>query len=238
MGLVGNCADVLPELVRRGIVPDVLTDQTSAHDPLNGYVPNGMTLEEARALRARDPRRILRRVASPRWASHVEAMLALQRAGAVTFDYGNNIRTQAKLGRRGATPSTFRASCPSTSGRCSAKGAGRSAGWRSRAIRKTSTAPTAWRSNCFPQNETLARWIPLARQRIHFQGLPARICWLGYGERAEFGVAMNRLVRRGEIAGAHRDRPRPPGRGLGGFALPRNRGHARRLATPSPIGRC
>ena len=90
----------------------------------------------------------------------------------------------------------------------------------------------------FPHNETLARWMPLARERIHFQGLPARICWLGYGERAEFGLAMNRLVRRGRIESAHRDRPRPSGHRLRGVALPRNRSHARRLATPSPIGRC
>ena len=144
-----------------------------------------------------------------------------------------------QAGRRGATPSTFPASCPSTSGRCSAKAAGRSAGWRFRAIRRTSTAPTRLALRTVSAtNETLARWIPLAQKRIHFQGLPARICWLGYGERAEFGVAINRLVRDGRVEGADRDRPRSSGCRLGGLALPRDRRHARRLATPSPTGRC
>jgi len=197
VGLVGNCADVIPELARRGIVPDVLTDQTSAHDPLNGYVPNGMTLEAARALRAADPAEYQARAIAA-MGVHVEAMLALQRAGAVTFDYGNNIRTQAKKAGveraydiPGFVPEYIRPLF------CEGRGPFR---W----VALSGNPEDIYRTDrlvleMFPENQTLARWIPMARERIHFQGLPARICWLGYGERAEFGLAMNRLVRRGEI---------------------------------------
>jgi urocanate hydratase len=197
VGLVGNCADVIPELARRGIVPDVLTDQTSAHDPLNGYVPNGMTLEAARALRTADPDQYQKRAIAA-MGMHVEAMLALQRAGAVTFDYGNNIRTQAKKAGvehaydiPGFVPEYIRPLF------CEGRGPFR---W----VALSGDPQDIYRTDrlvleMFPENQTLARWIPMARERIHFQGLPARICWLGYGERAEFGVAMNRLVRRGEI---------------------------------------
>ena len=197
VALVGNCADVLPELVRRGFVPDVLTDQTSAHDPLNGYIPNGMTLEEARVLRARDPQEYLAR-SFQAMGAHVAAMLALQRKGAVTFDYGNNIRTQAKKAGvkdafeiPGFVPEYIRPLF------CEGRGPFR---W----VALSGDPEDIYRTDrlaleLFPHNETLARWLPLARQRIHFQGLPARICWLGYGERAEFGVAMNRLVRSGEL---------------------------------------
>jgi urocanate hydratase len=197
VALVGNCADVLPELVRRGIVPDVLTDQTSAHDPLNGYVPNGMTLDEARALRTRNPEEYLARSIAA-MGVHVEAMLALKQAGAVTFDYGNNIRTQAKQAGverayeiPGFVPEYIRPLF------CEGRGPFR---WVALSgdpadIHRTDRLAL----EMFPHDETLARWIPLARQRIQFQGLPARICWLGYGERAEFGMAMNRLVRKGEL---------------------------------------
>jgi len=197
VGLVGNCADVLPELVRREIVPDALTDQTSAHDPLNGYVPNGMTLEEALRLRAANPAEYVRRSMAA-MAAHVEAMLALQRKGAVTFDYGNNIRTQAhKAGVEraydipGFVPEYIRPLF------CEGRGPFR---W----VALSGEAEDIYRTDrlareLFPQDETLARWLPLARSRIQFQGLPARICWLGYGERAEFGLAMNRLVRSGEL---------------------------------------
>src|SRR5271157_4514752 len=197
VGLVGNCADLLPEMVRRGFVPDVLTDQTSAHDPLNGYVPNGMTLEEARALRATDPQEYVARSLQAMGA-HVEAMLALQERGAVTFDYGNNIRTQAKKAGvehafdiPGFVPEYIRPLF------CEGRGPFR---W----VALSGDPEDIYRTDrlaleLFPHNETLARWLPLARQRIRFQGLPARICWLGYGERAEFGVAMNRLVRSGEL---------------------------------------
>jgi urocanate hydratase len=197
VGLEGNCADVLPELLRRGFVPDVLTDQTSAHDPLNGYVPQGMSLEEARRLRASDPKDYLDR-SFHSMGVHVEAMLALQERGAVTFDYGNNIRTQAtKAGVKNAydipgfVPEYIRPLF------CEGRGPFR---W----VALSGDPEDIYRTDrlaleLFPQNQTLARWIPLARQRIQFQGLPARICWLGYGERAEFGVAMNRLVRSGEL---------------------------------------
>jgi urocanate hydratase len=197
VGLEGNCADVLPELLRRGFVADVLTDQTSAHDPLNGYVPQGMSLEEARHLRASDPKDYLDR-SFHSMGVHVEAMLALQERGAVTFDYGNNIRTQAtKAGVKNAydipgfVPEYIRPLF------CEGRGPFR---W----VALSGDPEDIYRTDrlaleLFPQNQTLARWIPLARQRIQFQGLPARICWLGYGERAEFGVAMNRLVRSGEL---------------------------------------
>jgi urocanate hydratase len=197
VGLVGNCADVLPELARRNFVPDVLTDQTSAHDPLNGYVPHGMTLAQAAELRARDAEAyVARSMAS--MAVHVEAMLALRKAGAVTFDYGNNIRTQAKQAGvanaydiPGFVPEYIRPLF------CEGRGPFR---W----VALSGEVEDIYRTDrlaleLFPQNETLARWIPLARERIRFQGLPARICWLGYGERAAFGVAINRLVRSGEI---------------------------------------
>jgi urocanate hydratase len=197
VGLAGNCADVLPELVRRGFVPDVLTDQTSAHDPLNGYVPNGMTLEEAQSLRARDPRGYMERSIGA-MGVHVEAMLALQRAGAVTFDYGNNIRTQAKKAGveraydiPGFVPEYIRPLF------CQGRGPFR---W----VALSGDPEDIYRTDrlaleMFPRDETLARWIPMARERVQFQGLPARICWLGYGERAEFGLAINRLVRSGEL---------------------------------------
>ena len=197
VALVGNCADVVPELVRRGVVPDVLTDQTSAHDPLHGYVPHGITLAEALALRERDPEQYVTR-SRQSMAVHVEAMLALQKAGAVTFDYGNNIRTQAKQAGveraydiPGFVPEYIRPLF------CEGRGPFR---WVALSgdpadIRRTDQLAL----ELFPRDATLARWIPLAQQRVRFQGLPARICWLGYGERAEFGLAINRLVRSGEL---------------------------------------
>jgi urocanate hydratase len=197
VGLVGNCADVLPELVRRGFVPDVLTDQTSAHDPLNGYVPNGMTLDEALSLRRRNPEEYVARSIAA-MGVHVEAMLALQKAGAVTFDYGNNIRTQAKKAGvenpyaiPGFVPEYIRPLF------CEGRGPFR---W----VALSGDPEDIYRTDrlaleMFPHDETLARWIPMARRRIQFQGLPARIAWLGYGQRAEFGVAMNGLVERGEL---------------------------------------
>jgi urocanate hydratase len=197
VALVANCADVLPDLVRRGFTPDILTDQTSAHDPLNGYIPNGMTLEAARALRSSNPDDYIARSIQS-MGRHVEAMLELQSRGAVTFDYGNNIRTQArKAGVEdpyripGFVPEYIRPLF------CEGRGPFR---W----VALSGDPADIHRTDrlileLFPHNESLARWIQLAQQRIHFQGLPARICWLGYGERAEFGLAMNRLVRSGEI---------------------------------------
>ncbi|PYI90925.1 MAG: urocanate hydratase [Verrucomicrobia bacterium] len=196
VGLVGNCADVVPELVRRDLVPDILTDQTSAHDALNGYVPNGMSLDEALALRTRDPDKYIERTMHS-MATHVEAMLALQKKGAITFDYGNNIRTQAKKAGvenafdiPGFVPEYIRPLF------CEGKGPFR---WVALSGDPEDIARTDRLAlEMFPENETLARWMKLAKERIQFQGLPARICWLGFGERAEFGVAMNDLVKRGE----------------------------------------
>jgi urocanate hydratase len=197
VGLVGNCADVVPELARRDLVPDILTDQTSAHDALNGYVPNDMSLEEALALRASDPEKYIGH-AMRSMATHVEAMLALQKKGAITFDYGNNIRTQAKKAGvenafeiPGFVPEYIRPLF------CEGKGPFR---WVALSGDPEDIARTDRLAlEMFPENQTLARWMKLAKERIHFQGLPARICWLGFGERAEFGMAMNDLVKRGEI---------------------------------------
>jgi urocanate hydratase len=198
VGLAGNCADLIPELAARGIVPDIVTDQTSAHDPLNGYVPNGMSLEKALALRTRAPEEYVQR-SMQAMAQHVEGMLALQKAGSVVFDYGNNLRTQAKNAGvadafhiPGFVPEYIRPMF------CEGRGPFR---W----VALSGDPKDIYRTDrlaeeLFPQNESLLRWLRLARERVHFQGLPARICWLGYGERAEFGVAMNRLVRSGEIA--------------------------------------
>ena len=198
VGLVGNCADVLPALVRRGVEVDVVTDQTSAHDPLNGYVPQGLTLTEAAQLRERDPREYVRR-STASMVVHVDAMLALQRAGAIAFDYGNNIRRFA-----------FDAGC---------KDAFLIPGFVPEYIRPlfcTGQGPFRWVAlsgdpkdiartdelalELFPENEILTRWLHLVRGRFAFQGLPARICWLGYGERARMGLAINELVRTGEIS--------------------------------------
>ena len=197
VGLVGNCADVVPELARRDVVPDILTDQTSAHDALNGYVPHGLTLAEALELRTKDPDEYIER-SMRSMGTHVEAMLALQKKGAITFDYGNNIRTQAKKAGvenafdiLGFVPEYIRPLF------CEGKGPFR---WVALSGDPADIARTDRLAlEMFPQNKTLARWMKLAQERIHFQGLPSRICWLGFGERAEFGLAMNQLVKTGEI---------------------------------------
>jgi urocanate hydratase len=197
VGLVGNCADILPELAGRGIVPDIVTDQTSAHDPLNGYVPNGIALEAALALRERDPDDYVRR-SKDAMAAHVEAMLALQRSGSVAFDYGNNLRTQAKdagvknaFDIPGFVPEYIRPMF------CEGRGPFRWVALSGEAedIRRTDRLVL----EMFPDNDDLRRWIHLAGERIAFQGLPARICWLGYGERAQFGLGINDLVRSGQV---------------------------------------
>ena len=197
VGLIGNCAEVLPELVRRGVKVDAVTDQTSAHDPLNGYVPAGLSLEDAAQLREKDAVGYVERSKSS-MAAHVEAMLALQRAGAVAFDYGNNIRKQAlDAGCKdafeipGFVPEYIRPLF------CEGKGPFRWVALSGDAedIRKTDDLAL----EMFPDDCTLNRWLRLARDRVQFQGLPARICWLGYGERAEMGEAINDLVRRGEL---------------------------------------
>ena len=198
VGLVGNCAEVLPEMVRRGVKVDAITDQTSAHDPLNGYVPAGLTLDEAADLRQSDPRAYVER-STQSMAQHVEAMLAFKRAGAVAFDYGNNIRKQAldagctdAFEIPGFVPEYIRPLF------CEGKGPFR---WVALSgdpadIRKTDDLAL----ELFPEDQTLNRWLRLARDRVQFQGLPARICWLGYGERAEMGEAINDMVKRGDLA--------------------------------------
>jgi urocanate hydratase len=197
VGLVGNCAEVLPELARRGVVPDLLTDQTSAHDPLNGYVPAGLSLADALGLRKKNPDEYVRR-AMDSIATHVRAMLDLQKAGAVTFDYGNNIRTMAfKAGVKDAYnfPGFVQAYIRPLF--CEGRGPFR---WIA-----LSGDPADIRATdklileLFPRDSTLARWIPLAQQKVKFQGLPARICWLGCGERALMGLRMNELVRNKKV---------------------------------------
>jgi urocanate hydratase len=197
VGLVGNCADIIPELAERGVVPDILTDQTSAHDPLNGYVPNGMAFEEALELRKRDPEAYQERSLDA-MAKHVEGMLRLQKMGSVTFDYGNNIRTFAfQRGVKNAydfpgfVPAYIRPLF------CEGRGPFRWAALSGEASDIAVTDDLVLK--LFPENHSLRRWIELARKRIKFQGLPARICWLGYGERARFGLEINDLVKKGTI---------------------------------------
>ena len=197
IGLVGNSAEVLPQLLRRGFTPDVLTDQTSAHDPLNGYVPAGMPLQDALNLRRSNPEEYLRR-SMDSIAVHVRAMIDLQARGAVTFDYGNNIRGQAlkagvanALDFPGFVPEFIRPLF------CEGRGPFR---WVALSGDPADIAVTDdLVLEMFPENESLNRWIRMAREKIHFQGLPARICWLGYGERAAFGLRLNELVGRGRI---------------------------------------
>src|SRR5512138_518997 len=198
VGLVGNCAEVRPELVRRRVVPDVLTDQTSAHDELNGYVPAGLTLDAADDLRQRDPREYVRR-SMQSMADHCRAMVELMGMGAVTFDYGNNLRGQAKeagfadaFAFPGFVPAYVRPLF------CEGKGPFR---WAALSgdpadIRRTDELVL----ELFPHDAHLQRWIRMAQERVAFQGLPARICWLGQGERAKFGVALNDLVASGAVS--------------------------------------
>jgi len=198
IGLVGNCADVLPEMVRRGVTPDVVTDQTSAHDALSGYVPGGMTLEEALKLRESDPASYMEK-AMASMADHCRAILDMKARGAVAFDYGNNLRGQAKdagvenaFDYPGFVPAYIRPLF------CQGKGPFR---W----VALSGDPKDIHRTDelileLFPEDEALVRWIKLAQERVAFQGLPSRICWLGYGERALFGLAINELVAKGEIS--------------------------------------
>lgn len=197
VGLVGNAAEVLPLMVARGLIPDVVTDQTSAHDMLNGYVPHGMSLAEAAALRENDPQGYVQRSTASA-VVHVQAMRAMQDAGAIAFDYGNNIRTVAldagladAFRIPGFVPEYIRPLF------CEGKGPFR---WAALSGDPADIARTdALVLEMFPHDAHLKRWITMARERIHFQGLPARICWLGQGDRAKFGVALNDLVASGEL---------------------------------------
>ncbi len=197
IGLVGNAAEIHPEIVKRGIVPDLVTDQTSAHDALNGYVPAGLKLDEALELRRRDPKTYIRR-AMESMAVHVQAMLELQKKGSIVFDYGNNIRAQAfqagveeAFNYPGFVPAFIRPLF------CEGKGPFR---WAALSgdpedIYKTDEAILKE----FPEDASLARWIRLAKEKVKFQGLPARICWLGYGQRARIGKVFNDMVAKGEL---------------------------------------
>jgi urocanate hydratase len=200
VGLLGNAADVLPELVRRGVVPDAATDQTSAHDPLGGYVPAGLPLEAAVALRSSDAAEYVRR-ARASMAAHVEALASWQDRGAIVFDYGNNLRGEAVEGGLararafsypGFVPAFIRPLF------CRGKGPFR---WAALSgdpedIRVTDRALL----ELFPDDAVLQRWLPLADAKVPFQGLPARICWLGYGERHRAGLRFNALVREGKVS--------------------------------------
>ena len=197
IGLLGNAADVLPRLAEGPLVPDLVTDQTSAHDLLNGYVPHGLPYEEALRLRQDDPREYLAR-SNRSVAAHVRALLVFKRKGAVVFDYGNNIRQEAKQAGvddafeiPGFVPEFIRPLF------CEGKGPFRWAALSGEPedIHRTDEAVLSM----FPEDEALGRWIRLARDRVAFQGLPARICWLGYGERARFGLKINELVARGDL---------------------------------------
>jgi urocanate hydratase len=197
VGLLGNAADILPELVKRGFTPDILTDQTSAHDTLNGYVPGNMSYMEALALRKADPKKYIA-LSQQSIARHVQAMLDMQKAGAITFDYGNNIRQVAY--DEGVTDAfTFPGFVPAYIRPlfCEGKGPFR---WAA----LSGDPEDIYRTDrlvleLFPEDKKLARWIKMAQERVAFQGLPARICWLGYGERAKFGLALNELVANGEL---------------------------------------
>ncbi|MFK4414354.1 MULTISPECIES: urocanate hydratase [Bacillus] len=198
IGLLGNAAEILPELVKRNITPDLVTDQTSAHDPLNGYIPVGFTLEEAAKLREEDPERYVQ-LSKESMTKHVEAMLAMQEKGAITFDYGNNIRQVAfdeglknAFDFPGFVPAFIRPLF------CEGKGPFRWVALSGDPEDIYKTDEVILRE--FADNEHLCNWIRMARQQVEFQGLPSRICWLGYGERAKFGRIINEMVANGELS--------------------------------------
>jgi urocanate hydratase len=197
IGLLGNAAEVYHELAIRGVTPDVVTDQTSAHDALNGYVPHGMDYEAALQLRTKDPEAYIRR-AMDSMAQHVQAMLEFQTRGAIVFDYGNNLRAQAQqagvenaFDYPGFVPAFIRPLF------CEGKGPFRWAALSGDPEDIYTTDETIL--ELFPEDRALARWIRMAQKRVHFQGLPTRICWLGYGERDRAGLAFNELVRSGRV---------------------------------------
>ncbi|MEH7546632.1 urocanate hydratase [Neobacillus vireti] len=197
IGLLGNAAEILPLIIEKGFTPDVLTDQTSAHDPLNGYIPAGLTLETAATLRVQEPAKYVK-LAKQSMATHVKAMLKMQEKGAFTFDYGNNIRQVAKdegvenaFDFPGFVPAYIRPLF------CEGKGPFR---WAALSgdpedIRKIDEVLLRE----FKGDQHLCKWIMMAREKISFQGLPARICWLGYGDRAKFGKIINDMVASGEV---------------------------------------
>lgn len=198
IALLGNAAMTHPEFAKRGVIPDLVTDQTSAHDPLGGYIPRGLSFAEAESLRSRDPKQYIER-AMESMAVHVEAILDMKRQGAIAFDYGNNIRQQAfnagvkeAFSYPGFVPAYIRPLF------CEGKGPFRWVALSGDPEDIYKTDEVVLRE--FPEDQHLAKWIRFAREKVQFQGLPARICWLGYGERERFGKAINELVRRGEIS--------------------------------------
>ncbi|MGZ6536669.1 MAG: urocanate hydratase, partial [Actinomycetota bacterium] len=197
VGLLGNAADVFPELARRGYAFDVVTDQTSAHDPLNGYIPRGHSVEEATELRAKDPHRYVDE-ARASMAVHCEAMVAMQKAGAEVFDYGNNLRGEAQQGGF-SDAFSYPGFVPAYIRPLFAEGKGPFRWVALSGDPADIDATDRAVADLFPDNEGLQRWLRLAKERVHHQGLPARICWLGYGERDKAGLAFNDLVARGEI---------------------------------------
>ena len=198
IGVLGNAAEVFPELVRRGLAIDAVTDQTSAHDALNGYLPVGVTAEEAPTLRARDPAAYVKRSRAS-MAQHCAAMVELQRRGAVAFDYGNNLRAEAREGGL-AEAFAYPGFVPAYIRPLFAAGKGPFR-WAALSGDPQDILKTDARVlELFPDNAGLARWIRLAQKHVPFQGLPARICWLGYGERHRAGLAFNEMVARGELA--------------------------------------
>lgn len=197
IGILGNAAEIHPELVRRGFVPDILTDQVAAHDPLNGYIPAGLTIEEADELRKKDPKDYLKRVGESA-AKHVEAMLELQKEGSITFEYGNNLR---RLAYDNGVKDAFKIQgyVPAFIRDLFAEGSG-----PFRWVALSGNPEDIYKTDkkvleLFPEDNHLRKWIELAQKKIKWQGLPARICWLGQGQRAEFGLAINEMVKKGEI---------------------------------------
>jgi urocanate hydratase len=198
IGLVGNCAEVFPEIFRRGILPDIVTDQTSAHDELSGYIPEGLTVTEANRLRKKDPKAYIER-SYESMVKHCAAMIKFQKAGSVVFDYGNNLRGQAKTGGLnnafdypGFVPAYVRPLF------CEGKGPFRwvALSGSPKDIEVTDRVVLEQ----FGYNKSLVRWIKMAQEKIPFQGLPSRICWLGYGERAKFGEIINDYIKKGKIS--------------------------------------
>ncbi|MEW5795873.1 MAG: urocanate hydratase [Candidatus Zixiibacteriota bacterium] len=198
VGLIGNCAEVFPEVYRRGIVPDIVTDQTSAHDELNGYIPERLTMQEAGQLRKNDPKAYIQR-SYESMVKHCDAMVKFLRAGSIVFDYGNNLRGQAETGGL-KTAFSYPGFVPAyvrplfCEGRGPFRWAALSGDPKDIAVTDDIILAT------FKQNKSLVRWITKARERIPFQGLPARVCWLGYGERAQFGEILNTYIKKGKIS--------------------------------------
>jgi len=198
VGLLGNAAEIHPELVKRGFIPDVVTDQTAAHDPLNGYIPKGLTVEEAAELRKKDPKGYLQRVYES-VAEHISAILEMQKQGARSFEYGNNIRRLAR--EEGGVKDAFNIPgyVPEYIRPLFSEGSG-----PFRWVALSGDPEDIYKTDqkvleLFPYDDHLRVWIEMAQKKVKWQGLPARICWLRYGERAEFGLAINEMVRKGEL---------------------------------------